>query len=107
MINIQDSKLISSHYLVRHDSGVIELILNVQHKSFSVHQSNDTTYIIDEYDIVSIPEVEDLFDKENHIVYHRSDSCCKDQHIFLWIPISLLGKSKLQDKHTLSQKSKL
>lgn len=115
--------MVSSHYLAKHDSGIIELILNVEEKAFYVHQSNDTCYIIDNFDeedgleftaegyprqeIVEIKEIEELFDKENFIVYHRTDSCCKNQHIFLWIPISLLGKQKLQEIHTKNQKSKL
>lgn len=116
--------MISSHYLVKHDSGIIELILNVHHRAFSVSQRNDITYEINNEDysengnpinvpiiedfpireVVEIPEIESLFDKENHIVYSGANSCCKDQYIFYWIPISLLGMQRLQEKHTESRK---
>ncbi len=71
--------------------------------------SNDNTYVIwndeepiEEFDndlpfheIVEI-DIESQFDK--NIRYSRSSSCCKDQHIFYWIPASLLGMKHLQDK---------
>ncbi len=113
MITPQESQLLDSYWIEKHNSGIIQLVLNVHSKSLYTHQSNVTTYIISNLDedngncslcchlpnieeIVSIPEIEALF--EPNIQYHEEDSICKDQRTFWWIPISLLGHQKLQDK---------
>lgn len=118
MIHAKDSKMVSSYYCKKHNSGIIELVINAEHKAFGVEQFNNTDYEINNnysgesvipnyplFETVQIPEIEELFDKENYIRYFPCELHNKGQHHFLWIPISLLGHEKLQDKWTETQKN--
>lgn len=116
MTTIENSKFVSSYHIKKHDSGIIELGLNLHHKAFAIYQQSDTEYLIDNSidlghlddvvcvdgfpisEIIIIPEITKLFDTDNFIRYHQSKSRNKEQHHFFWIPISLIGRKHLQGK---------
>lgn len=88
-----------SYKILKHDSGIIELALNLADKNDSSDSFNDTTYLISGSgadEIVGIFEMTEVF--ERGIKYSKSHSHNKEERIWYWIPISLLGHRELQNK---------
>lgn len=107
----EESALIESYRLVKHESGIIELTLDLHEKSFWSSQCNSCLYeitnddgtleenpLIENYPIREFIEINVDVLKDENVHYASADSRCKDQCKYYWIPIALLGMEKLQNK---------
>ncbi len=94
---MEENKLITSHWITAHESGIITLIINTVDRWVGFHRYNDNWYIVEDED-GNVEHLRIELPLQEKMRYMSSSSQNKDEITFYYIPYPLVMEKNKWDK---------
>jgi len=94
---MEENKLIESHWITTHESGIITLVINTIDKWIDYHRYDDNWYIVEDED-GNVEELRTKIPFQEKMKYMTSSNQNKDQITFYYIPYPLVMEKNKWDK---------